>query len=491
MTTYSITQLVYSFAFSAGSAGGLSFSNQGGTGYATMQQYVQTVAAAVLTDKTIQGLIGSDWTAVWGPVVYARDTSNSTVHADNTMGCYYSPSNNLFVVAVAGTNPISSFDWFDEDLNVNTLVPWTQAGVTGLGNISAGAYAGLQILLALTDGGSTMLQALASYITNNKVTGATIAVAGHSLGGALSQCLALYMYDNASTLGLSGQQLVALPTAAPTPGDADWAQTYEAVIQSGGIAYVSEYNTLDVVPHAWHEGGLATIPTLYDAYIRPHRSDSPRDDFMGILAAGAQLYVLDSSYQNSYKQVKSDRQPLSGTFDTTVDDDVKTKLQHIRLVFPSALKAYAETLINVARFVAQAAVQHTTAYPPLLLHRRLLQRVPEDPRRPPTDDGDGDRSGQGVGEERDRDRSRSGSIGGRGRIGGRQPRRPAAVITCGEDRAEVSAASGTAGRAGARRGRRECWGCRAWRTRRTGCGPGSSRPRRPAQQPQRQQGSDR
>jgi hypothetical protein len=366
MGTYSTTQIVYSFTFSVGSAGGLSFDNQGGAGYATMQKYVQAVATAVLSDTTIQGLIGSDWTPVWGPVVYASDTSGSTVHADNTMGCYYSKSNNMFVVAVAGTNPTSPFDWFDEDLDVHTLVPWTTAGGTGVGNIAAGTSAGLQILLELTDGSLTMLKALANYITNNSVTGATIAVGGHSLGGALSPCLALYMYDNASTLGLSGQQLSAFPTAGPTPGDSDWAQTYESVIQNKGITYSSLYNTLDVVPLAWQESDLATIPTLYDADIPPAASDSPPDDFMGILVAGAQLYALDSSHVNPYTQVTTNRNSLGGTFDTTVDQNVQTKLKYIKYVLPSALTTYVETLTNVARFVAQAAAQHTTAYPLLL-----------------------------------------------------------------------------------------------------------------------------
>ena len=111
---------------------------------------------------------------------------------------------------------------------------------------------------------------------------------------------------------------------------------------------------------------LATIPTLYDTKIPPASTDSPSDDFMGILAAGAQLYALDSAYVNPYTQVATNRSSRSGTFNTTVDGDVTTKLKYISWVLPSTLKQYAGTLTNVARFVAQAAAQHTIAYPPLL-----------------------------------------------------------------------------------------------------------------------------
>lgn len=369
MSTYSSTQIVYTFSDSVGSAAGLSFDNSSGEGLATMQTYVTTVEKAVLADTTIQSLIGTDWTPVWGPVVYANDTSGATVIADNTMGCYYSPSNKLFVVAIAGTNPSSPFDWLDEDFDVHTLVPWTTAGGSGSGNISAGTNTGLQILLGMTSGGSTMLQALASYITTNSITGETIAVTGHSLGGALSPVLALYMHDNAATLGLSGQSLAAYPTAGPTPGDKDFAQTYEAVMsKAGGITYSSLYNTLDVIPCAWEEDLLATIPTIYDENIKPAPTDSPPDDFMGIVTCGLQLNALATLFlpYNPYTQVSTNRNPLTGTFNNIVDSDVQSKLQDVSLVLPSALRAYVSTLTNVARFAAQAVAQHTVAYPSLL-----------------------------------------------------------------------------------------------------------------------------
>jgi hypothetical protein len=361
VSIYSVTQIVYSFSFSVGSAAGMAFPNQDGNGLTAMQSYLQTVATAVLENPEIRLLIGLEWAPVWGPVVFANDTTGATVRADNTMACYYNKAQNLFVVAVAGTNPNSPLDWFGEDFDVHTKVPWTTVSGpnAGTGNISAGSSSGLQILLKMTDStGNTMLAALANYITEHKVPEATIAVGGHSLGGALSPCLALYMYDNAGTLGLGGKQLSVFATAGPTPGDAGWAQTYEGLIAAGSITYSSVFSTQDVIPLAWQPIDLGSVPTLY-AMI-------PANDFTGSLVAVAALTALDSSYQNTYTQVTTNHTPMHALFNAEVDVAVAGKLQNIHLVLPGSLQQYAATLIDVARFVAQAAVQHTSGYPPLL-----------------------------------------------------------------------------------------------------------------------------
>jgi hypothetical protein len=367
MTTpqYSTSQIVYTFSFSAGSAGGVSFDNTSGGGLQALQDFVMKVESDVLQDPTIQGFIGSDWQIVWGPVAFSDDTSGPTVRADNTMGCYYSASQNLFVVAIAGTDFASTFDWLDEDFDVLTQVPWTTAGGTGSGNISGGANEGLQILLAMTDSsGNTMLSTLAQFISTNTVTGATIAVTGHSLGGALSPVLALFMSDNQSKLGLDGQSLAVYASAGPTPGDAAFASTYEAAIANGAISYSSVYNTLDVVPLAWAVSDLATIPTLYDAHIKPASTDSPPDAFMGSVIAGVVMALAEQSV--SYTQVSTGRSSLAGTFNILVDAGASSLMDLLKSSLPSALSTYFESITNVVRFAAQAASQHTTAYPALL-----------------------------------------------------------------------------------------------------------------------------
>lgn len=371
--SYNQTQIIYTFTFSVSAVGGLSFDNTGGVGLATMQAYASRVESQILADTTIQGLIGADWVPVWGPVVYSEDTSAPTIHADNTMGCYYSPSNNLFVIAIAGTNPNSPFDWLNEDFEVGTLVAWSSIGGTGSGNISTGAATGLNILLNMTSQSVTLLTALSNYVTANKITNAQVAVGGHSLAGALSPCFALYMYNNQSLWNPTGQlTLSAYPTAGPTPGDSDFATYYESVIAANGITYSSVYNTLDVIPLAWEPDELETIPTIYDASIVPPSGSNPPDDFMGIFTCGLQLNAAQASKDwlgipvNPYTQISTGRSTVAGTFDLDVDAAVVKKLKYVSVVLPGSLKDFAPTLTNVARFAAQAAAQHTIAYPPLL-----------------------------------------------------------------------------------------------------------------------------
>jgi hypothetical protein len=367
VAVYSTTQIVHSFTFTVGSAADLKFDNQSGEGVAAMQTYVELVAKTMLEDKAVHDVIGLGWVSVWGPVVYARDTSGPTVVADNTMAVYYNPFQNLFVVAVAGTNPLSPFDWFGQDFDVHNQVPWTKAGGNGSGHISAGANNGLQIVLQkMTDAnGKTMLEALSGYLKLHVTSKTTIAVGGHSLGGALSPCLALYMYDNATTLGLSGHQISVFATAGPTPGDATWASNYEELITAGSITYSSLYNTLDVVPLAWQPSDLGAIPTLYVPYKVP--PDMPNNNFVGMLVSDAQLYALDAFFTNSYMQVTNNHTALLGTFNTTVDDDVAAKLTPILTrLLPDGLQPYVSTIVYSAQFVAQAASQHISAYPPLL-----------------------------------------------------------------------------------------------------------------------------
>lgn len=370
--TYDPTKIIYSFTFSASAAYGHAFDN-----LTDMQTYVTDIANKVLADQTIQGLIGTDWEPVWGPIVYAKVTTGATVVADNTMGCFFSPTQKMFVIAIAGTNAISEFDWLSEDLAVHTLVPWSTvspgAPATS-GNISNATTTGLQKLLAMQDSsGQTLLQALSTATAGGNAAGATVAVTGHSLAGALSPCLALYLIENRSLWDTvaTPHPVSAYPTAGPTPGDSGFATYYEGLITAKSITYSSLYNTLDVVPLAWEADDLAQIPFIYDANITPATTDSPKDGFMGIVASGLALNALAGPKNwlgvptNTYTQITTGRQPLTGTFDTTADSSV-AKLAAVGLILPSGLAGYGLYVYALARFVVQAVAQHTTTYPTLV-----------------------------------------------------------------------------------------------------------------------------
>ncbi|WP_430408998.1 lipase family protein [Kordia sp.] len=363
---------IYSLSFSVNSASNLSWEQTDcKSGMVKMQAYVKTVAAAVLSETT--SIIGN-WKAVWGPIVYANDPTSNSVHADNTMGMYYNADENVMVIGIAGTNVNSPFGWLVEDFSVHTTKSWeTITGVPSSGNISHGTYVGLSILRNMKDHeGETVITALKNFLKKNPMlTGMQIAVAGHSLGGALSPTLALFLSDTKSEWDANGiTSIGAFPTAGPTPGDEAFASYYEKQIAASKIYYLSQHNAIDVVPHAWQKEDLEKIPTIYEDYIKQPSDANPSETITGTLASAAALNALATKNiigvpVNRYQQI-SPSTTLNGTFDTEMDDTISKKLEYIGLVLPTALGKYAVYLRNLARFAAQAAVQHTSEYHTLL-----------------------------------------------------------------------------------------------------------------------------
>jgi hypothetical protein len=363
---------IYSLSFSTNSASGLSWKQADCTsGMTTMQNYVTTVANDVLS-KTSE-IIGH-WKAIWGPIVYANDPTSVSVHADNTMGMYYNADENVIVISIAGTNVNSPFGWLVEDFSVHTTVSWESVtGVKGAGNISNGTHIGLNILRGMKDpNGEHIITALKKFLdANPSLTGIQIAVAGHSLGGALSPTLALFLSDTKSEWDATNMTHIgAFPTAGPTPGDEAFAAYYEKQIAANKIYYLSQHNAIDVVPHAWQKEDLEKIPTIYDAYIQQPSDANPAETITGTLASALALNALASKNiigipVNRYQQI-SPSTTLDGTFNTDIDDQISKKLKYIALVLPLALGKYAVYLRNLARFAAQAAIQHTSEYHKLL-----------------------------------------------------------------------------------------------------------------------------
>ncbi|MFK7746933.1 MAG: hypothetical protein AB8B65_00950 [Kordia sp.] len=370
--TTELLKQIYSLSFSVNSASGLSWTQDDcKSGMIEMQKYVTTVAHDVLTKTT--PIIG-DWKGIWGPIVYANDTTATSIHADNTMAMYYNESENVIVIAIAGTNVNSPYGWLVEDFSVHKTVSWELVtGIPNSGNISTGTHIGLNILLNMTNKeDNSVVTALKNFLQNNaSLQNVQIAVAGHSLGGALSPTLALYLADTKNNWDPANKTSIgAFPTAGPTPGDEGFASYYEKQISTNNIYYLSQHNAIDVVPHAWEKGDLEKIPTIYEEYITQPSDANPAEVLTGTLATVAALNALSAKNiagipVNRYKQI-SPSTTLEGTFDTTIDDLISKKLKYIRLVLPLALGKYAAYLRNLVRFAAQAGTQHTTAYHSLL-----------------------------------------------------------------------------------------------------------------------------
>ncbi|HEY8034118.1 MAG TPA: hypothetical protein VIF37_00825 [Methylobacter sp.] len=221
-------------------------------------------------------LIGEDWKVVWGPGVYEMDSRSGK--ADNTAFVVYSPSQDTYVVAIAGTDPSAFLDWFGEDFQVgpndcvnwpNTLnkLPTTSPVDFNQSQISFGTAIGVYNLLnnlVQSSSAPNANQTLQVYLSELAPTSTTtkLIFTGHSLGGALAPTLASWFTYNNTKGWTAGTQVSALPTAGPTPGNAifasNWDSTFsvqqEKNVNSGNNVNALNalvYNTQDIVPHAW------------------------------------------------------------------------------------------------------------------------------------------------------------------------------------------------------------------------------------------------
>jgi hypothetical protein len=368
MGTYPLEAQIHSLSLVANAAFDLQEPS-----YSQLQTLTTTIVTNCLADPIIQGCIGN-WTIVWGPQVFTNNQTAAKVVADNTMMLVYNQSSNQFVVGIAGTNAVSMYGWFQEDFGVNTLVEWSKIvnkniniPIVFVPVIAGGTYLGLQNLLAMEVSGVTMLSALNTYVQQNNITGATINVAGHSLGGALAPVMAMYMQDTQATWNtVSGSitTIAAWPTAGPTPGNVDFANY---VAKHMGANYVSRYNPIDVIPQAWMYSSMENIPGIYPQITAPE-AQSPDYTSMGLLTLSANLRAINTSdaIRTDYQQIQPWNQLTGSAFDTTTDDNAVTEATLLNVYATGNLAQYKPYFKAFYQFLMQMGFQHTTAYDTLL-----------------------------------------------------------------------------------------------------------------------------
>lgn len=254
-----------------------------------LQQHADSCVNAVLTNDTVKTLLGT-WEVVWGPVAYTHDPSDGdSCLTDNTMMLVKGkdPSDNsktLYVLAIAGTNSVSVFDWVSEDFAAQSMVQWpplppagsnnlayfasapqqSNPSVTNQGNyISTGISTGINNLFNnMTDGANgTLIEYLKNNVGNASGT-IELAVTGHSLGGGLSPVVALALKDNQAYWNPGNNfNITTYPYAGQSPGNKNFA-TYLG--QKFSSNFYGKYNVLDVVPHGFDPAMMPEIPDLYD-----------------------------------------------------------------------------------------------------------------------------------------------------------------------------------------------------------------------------------
>ncbi len=219
--------------------------------------------------STKDRLFGGGWKLAWSPGVLCSIEQN----AKNT--AYIVENEKYAILAVAGTNPHSFWDWFKEDGRVGKEdnIDWDDFLQFDLYNhdpdltllkknasdkeqISLGTATGVKDVLRNLHSSSGNRTSLVEYLAGIPATGKQLIVTGHSLGGALSPTLARYILEK---YGTKFSAIHAMPTAGPTPGNVAYQTCWDGKfkpVTSGSKTLVEDFNknvfcTHDVVPHAW------------------------------------------------------------------------------------------------------------------------------------------------------------------------------------------------------------------------------------------------
>lgn len=292
---------------------------------------LQTAVSAISSN------IGT-WNVVWGPALYAPSSSEPIANAMFVAQGTDSNGNPVYVVAIAGTNKSSTYDWMTEDMDI-TPIQWPYANNSSL-QVTTGDNTGLSILLQLTSGGSTLQSFLHGIQNKNK---ASLWFTGHSLGGALSPMMTLALMDPNSTLNTgsnAGQDISLsnwgsvslLATAGPSIGNQDFVNYFFSTLQGSVDQSSFVWNGIDVVPHAWNAATMQQLTSPNNIYGLTLDSTS-------CLATSIQKLQSAASAQ-SYQIF----QPTSA--------------------FSGPLQPYSTSYLWTAqaKFLAQTAYQHINAY---------------------------------------------------------------------------------------------------------------------------------
>ncbi len=408
--TYSQSNQIHALSQTVNAAFGMDFPS-----VADMQTYVQAVVSTVLTDD--QGTAtatnnylgsaaaGTQWDCIWGPYVWTNNPNTNKIICDNTVALFYNSSQKLFVVGIAGTNSNSMYDWMTEDFDVSTTQPWntvsavTNAPATAV--LSTGTYNGINNLLnnIKDNNGYNVVTALQNYLTTlGASAGAqTLAVCGHSLGGALTPVMALYLFENASTWNSNSlvNAVAAYPTAGPTPGDINFATYYENLVTNNptpnpiSFTYTHIFNSIDVVPQAWELDTMSNVPFIYDADYTS--LGTPPDAIIAGMVSGALCSSFNTSgyipKSNNYTHIQT-RTAFNGSYQAgksvagtnpeliKIYDAINMGIAGIFFINSTLRKSqlngntstgdngtvYPNFLIDFGNFVLQMVYQHTIAY---------------------------------------------------------------------------------------------------------------------------------
>ncbi len=348
-------------------------SDQLGTQQQLQEQLDQNIRSA-LDDPTVKNYIG-DWQIGWGPVVYERPQS---LVSNNTL--YVAQRENTYVIATAGTNPISFYDWLVEDFDVTSQVDWPYPEFVPAGlqpKLAQGTSTGLQILLNMKSHDQTIIEFLDGVVKTHPDQSMELVVVGHSLGGALSPVLALALLDQqaqwthnhpinnqqAKWLSTHPITLSVYPTAGATPGNKDFSTYYSDRLECNTIRV---WNALDVVPYAWNEGLLKVIPYLYEFKIQP-------DDLLKQWVKVAE----ENAASGNYTQLIPDTRSRLSAVDLPVPATPQCQRSNVLMAPPDLDTVATQIAFKLSPALTEAAVNDPSKAPKLFtfLYENQDQRL--------------------------------------------------------------------------------------------------------------------
>lgn len=273
------------------------------------------LTGCLATELDKQPLTKGRYEMLWGPAVYKFDLA---MLDDNMLYLVRDMRDSSKVVVVTrGTNGTAILDWLLEDFDVAHTIAWPYGAVPSSlqPRISRATNTGLTVLQGLVPAsgvpgsGQAVREFLADLVANQGVK--TVAVVGHSLGGALAPTLALWLEDTKAAWDPTDTaQVTVTALAGPTPGNADFAAWYD---QRLGKTTRRIHNPLDIVPLAWNISDLKTISGLYaSAGIKPTTLEQ--------LAIDAAIVIATNK---DYTQQLADAPPLVGAVNTAEDAFLK------------------------------------------------------------------------------------------------------------------------------------------------------------------------
>jgi len=208
-----------------------------------------------------------DWEVIWGPAIY---TFSEALFQSNMMYVVRQISNpSNLIIAIRGTNIPSIIDWIKEDFDVWKQVDWVipeemEYSTDKTPKISKSTDRGLDIVVnklipAKNIPGEGM--GIVDFLKEVTEEKCRITITGHSLGGALTSALALYLKERQKDWDKSGETEINLSTfASPTIGNSAFAGYFDSQLADKSRRI---WNTLDIIPHAWEADGLSKLPDIY------------------------------------------------------------------------------------------------------------------------------------------------------------------------------------------------------------------------------------